>query len=382
MKSNTLLTAMALALFAQGISPAARAAAQEPVLRRDVPPPVARDCRVDGTLPPAFAVSAASAGPAVPQDQAEAARLVASAREAALLGNPRTARDLLARAASADTSAANVAFLFARTLEELNELDEAAHEYCRYLRLAPDAPDAEDVRRLVQRIAPPVRPGIPDSAAARFHAALALFDAGRASEAELAFTDVIAAASSWAAPYYNRALLRMRSNRRDEARADFERFLALEPASPDEARVRGWMSEPAVSVKSYSAGAAFAYGLIPGAGHFYTGRPIAGTTLLAVAGGAAAFGVLYKTRHVECLGVPQNGACPAGQVRAEFTERPYLLPAAGVAAAATILGALDAARGARSRNERTRAADAAARIGSAVHVGPARVDVALFRLRF
>ncbi|MGH7465481.1 MAG: hypothetical protein ACREK1_09925, partial [Longimicrobiales bacterium] len=189
-------------------------------------------------------------------------------------------------------------------------------------------------------------------------------------------------APSWAAPYYNRALLRMRSNQRDEARADFERFLALEPASPDEAHVRGLMREPAAPVKSYSAGAAFAYGLIPGAGHFYTGRPIAGTTLLAVAGGAAAFGVLYQTRHVECLGVPQNGACPPGEVRAEFTERPYLLPAAGVAAAATILGALDAARGARSHNERTRAADAAARIGSAVQVRPARVDVALLRLRF
>jgi tetratricopeptide (TPR) repeat protein len=374
MKSTISLLAPALALFALGIFPAQRTAAQEIGFRRDVPAPVVRDCSVaerDARTP----VSAS-------QDPREAARLAAAAREAALLGDPRTARDLLARAAHADTTAANIAFLFARTLEELGEIDDAVGEYCRYLQLAADAADADEVRALVRRIAPPVRPGISDSAVARFHTALALSDSGRDTDAERAFSDVIAAAPAWAVPYYNRALLRARAKRRDDARTDLEQFLALEPGSPDEARVREWLTRLAAPIPSYSPGAAFALGLIPGAGHFYTGRPIAGTALLAVAGGAAAFGVLYQSRTVDCLTVPQNNVCPADQVRGDRTERPYLLPAAGVAAAAAIIGAFDAARGARRHNARAAESGLAGRIGSAVQTGPARVDVALLRLRF
>lgn len=371
MKPNKALLTIVLELCALGVCTAERAAAQEIVLRRDVPAPIARGCS-----------AAAEPATGTLQDMDEAARLLAAAREAALLGDPRVARDLLARAASADTSTAGIAFLYARTLEELGEIDDAMREYCRYVRLAPAAADAEDVRQLVQRIAPRVRPGIPDYAVARFHAALALADSGRATAAEQAFSDVIAAAPTWATPYYNRALLRTRSSQRADARADVEQFLALEPAGPDDARVRQWMAQLAAPSRSYGAGTAFALGLLPGAGHFYTGRPVAGTALLAVAGGAAAFGILYQQRHIECLTVPQNGVCPPDQVRTEHIERPYLLPAMGAAAAATILGALDAVRGARSRNADAARAGTASRVGAAVQVRPARVDVALFTLRF
>jgi hypothetical protein len=174
----------------------------------------------------------------------------------------------------------------------------------------------------------------------------------------------------------------VRSARRDAARSDLEQFLALEPQGPDAARVREWLVRLSTPFRTYSPGTAFTYGLIPGAGHFYTGRPIAGTALLAVAGGAAAVGVLFQTKHVECLTVPQNDVCPADQVRSERIERPYLVPAAGLAIAATILGALDAARGARRHNATGSRLGAATSIGPGVQVRHARIDVSMLRLRF
>lgn len=373
MKPSTPLIVAAVALLAPAMIPASPASAQEYDLRRDVPAPVARECDT--------AADSRTPG-STPQDPTQAARLVASAREAALLGDPVAARDFLAQAARADTAAANVAFLLARTLEELGSIDDAVREYCRYVQLAGDAPDAGEVRTLVRRIAPPIRLGIPDSAVARFHTALALADSGRDIEAEGAFSDVIAAAPSWAAPYYNRALLRRRDGRGAAARSDLEQFLALEPGGPAEAHVRAWLASPVAPFRNYSTGAAFAYGLIPGGGHFYTGRPVSGATVLVVAGGAAAFGVLYQKRHIDCLTIPQDNVCPPDQVRAERTERPYLLPAAGVAAVVTVIGALDAVRGARRYNAQGAASDSESRVGSAVTVRPSRVDVALFRLRF
>lgn len=352
---------------------AGRAAAQQPGIKRDIPAPIPGSCST---------VVRGSALTAAEQDPDEAARLVASAREAALLGQPRTARDLLERAVAVDTSAASHAFLFARTLEELDEADAAVREYCRYLALAPDAPDAADVRQLVARIAPAVRPGITDSAAARFQEAIALVDGGRSADAEAAFSDVIAAAPSWAAPYYNRAVLRAQASRREDARADLDQYLLLASDASDATSVRDWRARLAAPFRSYSPGAAFGLGLIPGGGHFYTRRPLIGTALLAVAGGAAAFGVLYERRSIECLTIPQDNVCPPDQIRSDDIERPYLVPAAAVAAAATIIGAIDAARGARRHNERGAAAAQGGRLGDAVRVRPSRVDVALFRVRF
>src|SRR5690606_8391794 len=222
MKSDQALLAAGLALTALAIL-SSRAEAQEPELRRDVPAPVARECSM---IAPNRADS-----PGVAQDADESARLVTAAREAALLGDLRRASELLERAARLDTSASNVAVLRARSLEELGSADEAATEYCRYLRLVPDAPDAEEVRAIVRRIASPIRVGIPDHAVERFYEALALADSGRIVDAELAFSDVVGAAPAWAAPYYNRGVLRVHLDRRDDARADFERLLELEPAA-------------------------------------------------------------------------------------------------------------------------------------------------------
>lgn len=199
---------------------------------------------------------------------------------------------------------------------------------------------------------PPRRPGIPDEAVQRFTAALAAADAGRLAEAEADFSAVILAAPGWPAPYLNRSVLRARRNARAEARADLLRYVELSPALSETDDVHGWIALLAAPARTYSASGAFLSGLLPGVGHFTTGRPGRGALVALVSGGAAAFGLLYRTDHVECLGVPENGVCPPEQVLREYSEQPYLVPALGVAGAVTLLGAIDAAAGARRLNAR------------------------------
>ncbi len=314
-------------------------------LRRQVPPPEPRDCPAEYLEHSVPAVGDA--------DAREAARLTTAATHAAILGDHDQARQLLARAAELDPSAENVAFLLARTLEELGEVERAVSEYCRFAGLAGDSPDAREAREHVRRIAPPTRPGIPDQAVARFEAALEAYAAGAHSAAELDLSRVVAAAPGWASPYYNRAIIRAALNQRDPALADFERFLELEPEAPERELVTRWIRElQEVGAVHYSPGTAFAVGLLPGAGHFYTERPLVGTLLVAVAGGALVAGVAHEVTHVQCLGIPQNGTCPPDQILSQHVERPLLGPGVAVAAAASLLGAIDAARGARRHNAR------------------------------
>lgn len=350
--------------------------AQQLPLRRDVPDPVPFECEA----------AHRTTGTTMAQDPQEAARLVGSAREASLLGDLRAARTLLAHAATLDTTAENIAFLHARTLEDLGEREQAAREYCRYAALTTNQAEAAQIQDRVRLLAPPTRPGIPDSAVTRFAAALASADAGRMQEADASFAAVIAAAPSWAVPYYNRALVRARLNRRSDARADLERVLQLEPAGGDAQRVRSWIAQLSVPNRELSSGTAFALGLLPGGGHFYSGRTTMGTALLAVSAGAVALGVLHETRRVDCLGVPEDGVCPPEQVLREVSDRPYLLPALGVAAAASIIGAIDAARGVRRRNARgvvlSFEAGGIETTLLVADVGSSGVDLTLIGLRF
>ena len=348
---------------------------------RDIPAPVPGGCPVD-VAEPVLNVS--------PENRQEAARLATEASNAAILGDLTSARDLLARAATLDPLDPNVAFRRARTLEELGDVSAAVTEYCRYLELDVDAPDAQEVADLIRRIAPPVRPGIPDSAVDDFRAALDHADAGRLAEAEHAMTAAIGAAPGWPAAWYNRGVIRAENRQRDAARADFRAFLNLEPGGAARETVIGWMAQLDATHGRYSPATAFAAGLLPGVGHFYTGRPAVGVLFLATAGSAAAAGLLMETRRVECLVDPQGGTCPPEQVRDERIERPYLMVGIGVAAAATIIGAIDAARGARSRNARepiirfgaTGAGDGASLLRPDVRYADSRLDVELLRLRF
>jgi hypothetical protein len=358
-------------------------AAQEVALRRSIPPASPGGCPA-GTPPSADRTATAV-------DTQEAARLTTAASHAAILGDHDAARELLVRASRLDAGAENVAYLLARTLEELGEVEAAVAEYCRYLQLATDAPDAQEIERHVRRIAPPVRPGIPESAVSVFERALQLYDARRLVDAERAFSEVLEAAPGWADAFYNRGVVRAALDQRQPALADFQDYLALQPNGDAADRVRRWTDQLAVTPARYSASTAFVTGLVPGVGHFYTGRPITGLFFLAGAGGAIAFGILHETTRIECLTVPQDGVCPPDEIRGRVKERPYLVAAIAAAGAASLFSALDAARGARRKNVAPGAARLGATAGTergialappAVITDGTRLDFAWLRLRF
>jgi hypothetical protein len=90
--------------------------------------------------------------------------------------------------------------------------------------------------------------------------------------------------------------------------------------------------------------------VFPGMGHYYSGRSLGGTLVLAAAGAAVATGVLFKTVTVRCLNPSVGGGdCPPGDVVGEETSRPYLVPALGAAAAVTVVAAVEAFVRARGR---------------------------------
>jgi tetratricopeptide (TPR) repeat protein len=92
--------------------------------------------------------------------------------------------------------------------------------------------------------------------------------------------------------------------------------------------------------------------VVPGGGEFYANRPVQGFLVLAAAGGAAAAGYFVTRVDVDCRSVPVNGTCPAGDVLGENRKRPYLTAGVATAAAITLLGAIDAALGARNAGGR------------------------------
>ena len=355
-------------------------AAQEVPLRRDIPAPQPRECPF-GVAP----------SPADPADAEEAGRLATAATRAAILGEHVEARDLLARAIVLDPASETVAFRYARTLEELGELEPAIREYCRFVNIAGDTPEAREIRERVRQLAPRVRPGISDRAVGHFEAAMAAYDDGRLEDTERSLSAVVEEAPTWSSPLFDRGIVRAALSRREGALADFERFLELEPGAPERERVLRWTTQLRDAAGArFSPATAFFAGLIPGVGHYYTKRPVMGTFLLALAGGAVGAGLGYEVTHVDCLGIPQNGTCPPNQVLDERTERPLLVPGLAIGAAASILGAIDAALGARRRNARPPAirlsggedGDGIRLLAPAARYRDARLDVAWVRLEF
>jgi hypothetical protein len=121
-------------------------------------------------------------------------------------------------------------------------------------------------------------------------------------------------------------------------------------------------------------------------GHFYAGRPIGGFTVLALAGGALAAGYLVKEVDIRCLtSVPSGQRCPESDVVSRRTDRPYLALAVGAAAAAGVIGAIEAFFDVRGR--RAPAAFSPSEAAGPTLEGPAvstrdgRVELSMLRLR-
>jgi hypothetical protein len=339
--------------------------AQQPRLLRDAPPPGWRGCVPDPEPVPA----------PPPQQRHEAERLAVSASQAAILGDTRTALDLLTRAARLDPSSAEIAFQLARAYEELGRAAEAVVAYCRYVLLAPEAPDMPDVSARITALAGTggFAGTLSAEAAQAFQTGIAFYDARQLRQAEASFTMAYQRAPDWPAPLYNRAVVRLELDRRDAAVADLRQYLLLGAGADhvDEvvallASLPGGMRPPFQSRNALVAGM-----LVPGLGHFLTDRPVTGGLVLGGAVAALAAGLMVERVRVQCLSPPVDGRCPPELEVGRTAERPLLLPGAALAAAITLFGAYDAYRGAERRN-----AAVAERLRTGVIIGGGNLTVA------
>ena len=351
------------------------AAAQELPLERD-PPVEQLVCTPDAPSTPAAAPDSAT--------RAVVDRLTREATQALLLGDREAATDALSRALEADPNAAEAIYLRGRIAGDTRDVAAAVEWFCRYLHLAPRGSSAPDVRRRLGALA-----GAGDGGPAwdAFEAGVALFEIGDEAAAEREFDNVIAARPDAAAAYYNQGVIQLRAGRVGAARTSFERYLALAPDADDRDRVQSALLRLPTSGPRRPSVAFLLGSLLPGGGQYYTGRPTGGALITALAGGAAATGLLVKRTTIRCLDASAGDSCPPGSSLEEDTERPYLvagLAAAGVIAiAAAIEAALhaggdDAAGFPSSTLEET----ARLRLEPGPYLGAPTLHVSLFSLRF
>jgi tetratricopeptide (TPR) repeat protein len=351
---------------------------QELPLKRDVPGSGPYQC------PPV-------AAPDLPGRDArtQARQLASNAAQAVILGDLDRARALLDRATELDPTSSDLAYRRARVLQELGDRSAAVSEFCRVLSLDP-AEGVEDARDRLEALVAADRVAIPDSAVQAFREGLSGFDAGLLERAVASFDSATARAPQWADAVYDRGVVLARLGRRAEAARDLRRYLELHPDAPDGIAVSERIGElqSVTTTRMPSPGAALTLGImIPGMGQFYSGRALGGMTVLALAGGAVAAGMLIEDVQVRCLTDPgPDGSCPPGQVLREDVSRPYQIAGLGTAAAITLIGAIEAfvhLRGLRG-GEEPAAVDVGPATLGALGVAPSRgrVDFRLVRVAF
>jgi tetratricopeptide (TPR) repeat protein len=280
----------------------------------------------------------------------EADRMAEEASQAAILGDQVLARALLREAVTLNPASANLRYRLGRILEDGGDQAAALQEYCAYLSLAPEGNDAAEVEGRLSQMPEMVEHQNRAEARGAFTLGLEAFDRSDYEGAALQFSRALILLPDWEIAHFNRGLSYLAAGRSGAGTADLEWYLELNPDASDrlavEARIQ---SAQGPAAPTYAAGTALVSGLVvPGMGHFYSGRPMMGAVVLAAAGGSAATGLLYKDIEVLCLSPTVDGQCPPGR-EAERTEtRPYLVPGLAAAGVITVLGALHAFRGARS----------------------------------
>jgi len=284
--------------------------------------------------------AAEPAGGAV--DSGEVERLTNAATQAMILGDLAGALEFLNRALQSDPGAAEAVYLRGRILHQQNRLAEAAESFCRYLALAPAGPSAGEAR---QRLEEARDLGLGGRLLELFANGVELHGVGRLEEAERAFTDILAARPDAPTALYNRGLIRAERGLASPARSDFRRYLETQPVPSDADAVRRYLGSGSLAGRSTapSAGTAFAAGLFPGGGQFYTQRPAFGVAVTALTAGLVAGGMLYERTTIRCRDASLGDECPEELIASRETEQPLLLPALGAAAGVAVIAAIEAA---------------------------------------
>lgn len=166
-------------------------------------------------------------------------------------------------------------------------------------------------------------------AASQLRAGIDFFAARNAKSAEKSLSAAAAAAPTWPDVYYERALARQADGQTSLAVSDFNRYLQLRPNAVDKSDV-----EKRIGALDRSPAKAFALGIVPGGGQFYTHQPVLGIVVL---GGVAASAVwaLKST--------PKTFIDPFGHPYTNGSERKNLTTGAAVGGGIWLLGAIEAA---------------------------------------
>jgi TM2 domain-containing membrane protein YozV len=151
-----------------------------------------------------------------------------------------------------------------------------------------------------------------------------------------------------------------------DAAGEYCRFLSLAPNAPEAAEARERVAilappvrAPTPGVSRLSPTRALSLGLaIPGAGQFYTGRPVAG--VLAFGAAAAGVACAMNQRTVSTT-VQETAVDPFGNpytytARRQASSRPCLVPGLAAAGAIAVTGAIEAFNHARRANDERRIA--------------------------
>ena len=189
-----------------------------------------------------------------------------------------------------------------------------------------------DPRQMSHRAAALASPrpvSYPAAAASQLRAGIDFFGARRLTDAERALTAAANGAPSWPDVFYTRALVYQAEGKSSQSIADFEHYLQLRPNAIDRSAVAS-----RVDALGRSPSKAFALGIIPGGGQFYTHQPLIGIVVL---GGVAASAVwAFKTE-------PVYFTDPFGHQYQAGTHKPHLAAGAAVGGGIWLLGALEAA---------------------------------------
>ena len=223
------------------------------------------------------------------------------------------------------------------------DLATASARFDEALKLDPSDPGAATGRayaelwRLDPRQAPhraaalasPRPVSYPADAASQLRAGVDFFAARNAKSAVRSLSGAAAAAPAWPDVYYERALAYQADGQTSLAVADFNKYLQLRPNAVDRSAV-----ESRIGALDRSPAKAFALGIIPGGGQFYTHQPVLGIVVL---GGVAASAVwaLKST--------PKTFTDPFGHPYTNGSERKNLTTGAAVGGGIWLLGAIEAA---------------------------------------
>jgi len=286
-----------------------------------------------------------AADPVSPTDEQrrEARDLAQRALEAALLGDSATARDELRQAAALDPTDADLAYRLGRAHESVRASADAVVEYCRFLVLAPSAPEAAEVRARVSALASAATDPRTAAIISAFQVGVEAYESGRMADAEVAFSTAIRGEPQWAEPYYNRAMTSLARGENEPAVRDLEQFLRLKPETDDRAAIVARIAS--LRRVTFSPRTALAASLVlPGAGQYYTRRPVRGVITSLGVGTALIIALVQQTTTST---VEQTGTDPFGNEYTYTTtrrsrERPYAFPASVAAIAISVGSAIDA----------------------------------------